>query len=387
MAMAPAVEQMARSSDVQAGLAVSRPRRKVRRALIGAALLLLLSEVGLRVRSYYRHGSTGLLATLDTPDALPEYRLRPGVSVSSASRQLSINQWGFRGRQIPFVKPPGTTRIAVLGDSITFGLEASSDQAVWVAQMVENLNASSSTHRYDAINGGIRRYTLAASIYQLTETIAPLDPDIVVVFQINSDLTFHARRQFDRPNSCGKTASPVDRFTLKHSLLLRLLLLNTTAIKAKYFEQGRFKRLDQAGLLAYESRLRNVADLCRRRGWRLVLCTGCRAFGDVTAPTDQYNLAQSALAANRWLSLDGLNDGFDRYNQAIRRVARECAVTLVDLDQLVPKRKAYFADAVHLSDLGHRVIGKAVAQGILQAPASTAPKASAPPMPADSRGL
>ena len=164
-------------------------------------------------------------------------------------------------------------------------------------------------------------------------------------------------------------------------------MLNTTAIKAKYFEQGRFKRLDQAGLLAYESRLRNVADLCRRRGWRLVLCTGCRAFGDVTAPTDQYNLAQSALAANRWLSLDGLNDGFDRYNQAIRRVARECAVTLVDLDQLVPKRKAYFADAVHLSDLGHRVTGKAVAQGSLQAPASTAQEASTPPMPADSRGL
>ena len=75
--MAPAVEQVTRSGGIQAGLTVCRPRRKVRRALIGAALLLILSEAGLRARAYYRHGSTGLLTTLDMPDASLATSRRP----------------------------------------------------------------------------------------------------------------------------------------------------------------------------------------------------------------------------------------------------------------------------------------------------------------------
>ncbi len=366
---------------------------KVGRTLIWVALLLIASEVGLRARAYYRFGSSGLVSTIDEPDPLLGFRLRPGSVIDGAARSVHINRWGFRGPDVPKVKPPGTTRIAALGDSITFGMDAGSDEAVWVARMTAELNEASSIRptrgsdatlrptrgsdatlgHYDAINGGVRGYTLATSIRQLTDRIAPLGPDIVVVFQLSGDLTAHARRQFGPPDESAQRGSPrisnlkssLDRFTRKHSLLRHLLSLNTVAFKAKYLAQERHDRVDERGVYEYEAQLQKLADLCRQRGWRLILCTGCRAFGDETAPTDQYTLAQSALAANRWLSLAGLSDGFERYNEAIRRVARRSPSTLVDLDRIVPKRREYFADAVHLSDQGHRLVGEAVARAIL----------------------
>ncbi len=39
-------------------------------------------------------------------------------------------------------------------------------------------------------------------------------------------------------------------------------------------------------------------------------------------------------------------------------------VCLVDLDAMVPKRRAFFADSVHLNDAGHRLIGETLAVAI-----------------------
>jgi len=344
----------------------------VRRTLIWVGLLLLLGEVGLRARAHYLHGSNGLTESIDERDPLLGYRLRPGTTVGGARRSLSINEWGFRGQQTPRTKPPGTTRVAVLGDSVTFGLEACSDESVWVARMTARLNEASTTARYDSINGGTRGYTLATGILQLTERIAPFDPDIVIVPLFCSDVAAHARRQFAHSTEPVRTPAepvlrdpPVSRFVQKHSLLRHLVSLNTVAFKAKYLAKRPQDRLDERGVAEYEARLQTVADICRRRGWRLILCTGCRAFGDDTAPTDQYTLAQTALAHNPSLSLAGLSDAYARYNEAIRRVATRNRVMLVDLDRIVPKRSDYFVDAVHLSDRGHRLVGEAVARAVI----------------------
>ena len=72
-----------------------------------------------------------------------------------------------------------------------------------------------------------------------------------------------------------------------------------------------------------------------------------------------------ALANNPTLSLVGLNDAFDRYNDAIRQVARTLDAPLVDLDRLIPKRGDYFVDAVHLNDAGHDLVGELVSRAIL----------------------
>ncbi len=382
---------LATTAEILAPVAVERPGRlrttsgnKTLATFVWVAILLLTGEAGLRLRAWQRHGSTAPVADIYEQDALLGRRLRPGATLHGKARQLSINRWGFRGEDIPQAKPPGTVRVAALGDSTAFGMEAADNDSVWVYRMTETLNSAPITgeetpfaaslsqpvargcRRYDAINGAVPGYTLSVSVDQLTHRIAPFDPDIVVVNQVATDIAAHGRRQFRLAATTQAAASPVGRFIHQHSMLLNLLRQNTAAFRSKQIPEQRHDRLDDRGIAEYAAKLAHLVSLCRERGWRIILCTCPRSFGDESASADQYELAATALANNPALSLAGLNDAFDRYNEAIRQVARTHGALLVDLDRYVPKRAECFADAVHFSDLGHRLVGELVARAIVE---------------------
>jgi lysophospholipase L1-like esterase len=340
--------------------------RKTTATMVWAIGLLLCTEAGLRVRAWHRLGSQTPVADIYQADDASGRRLRPGAVLHGSERRLSINRFGFRGPDISLPKPSGTLRIAVLGDSTTFGMEASDDASVWVERMVAELNGRSSGGHFDAINGGVPGYALADSIRLLDARIAALEPDIVVIEQVATDIAAHARRQFGKSAKAVALSASLAGFFQKHSLLVNLLRQNTAALNARLIPQRRHDRLDNRGVEEYSARLAGLIDVCQRNGRRVVLCTAPRSFGDPSASTDQFTLAASALAHNPALSLAAMNDAFDRYNDAIRRVARVTNTPLVDLDRLVPRRAEYFVDAVHLNNAGHTQVGDLVARTILR---------------------
>lgn len=345
---------------------VARRRTKGHKTFVTLALVvgfLLAGEVGVRIRAWMRHGSGGPVADIYTADEKLGRRLRPGASILGTKRSVTINRWGFRGADVPRVKPRGLIRIAVLGDSTSFGMEASSDTAVWPARMAAVLESKDRQRSYDVINCAVPGYTLQSSAIQLNDLAPTFDPDFVVVYQASTDIAAHARRQFPSNHKTSRSGG-VSAFVQKHSLLANLVRVNCVAFNAKLVgRQGR-DRLDQRGVDAFRERLHDLVADCRTRGLDVILCTFPRAFGDPSAPTDQFQLAASALAAIPALSLQGLNDAYDRYNGAIRSVADRNDVPLVDLAEIVPKRAAFFTDAVHLNDAGHNRVGRAVAEVI-----------------------
>lgn len=343
---------------------MGRAPRKTRATIIWACVLLLMAEGAVRLRAWYRHGTAGPVADLFEPDPLLGRRPRPGSSLNGTDRALTVNRWGFRGKEIPRIKPPGVTRIAAIGGSTTFGIEASSDEAVWVARTTALLNDGAGSVEFDAINAGVPGYLLATSIRHLEEGVLAFDPDIVILYSVAVDLAAHARRQFPPHRSSARAETGLAALVYENSLLLNLIRVNTTSMRMTQTHQRRYDRLDQRGIDEYEQRLETLVALCRRHDIDLVLCTCARAFGDRSAPTSQYELAQSALAYNPTLSLAGLNDAYERYNEVVRRVASAHDLPLVDLDRLIPKRAAYFADAIHFNDAGHALVAQRIAEVI-----------------------
>ena len=69
---------------------------------------------------HYRLGTLGLLME----DPLPEIRftLTPGFETVVGQDRYRVNHLGLRGYPVPLVKPAGTKRILVVGDSYAFGL-------------------------------------------------------------------------------------------------------------------------------------------------------------------------------------------------------------------------------------------------------------------------
>src|SRR5688572_31304238 len=79
---------------------------------------MILIEVWVRLRWDDTKGTPGFFLT----DAVRGQRLAPGYDGWFAGVPVRINALGFRDRRNYLLeKPPGTFRIFVLGDSVTFG--------------------------------------------------------------------------------------------------------------------------------------------------------------------------------------------------------------------------------------------------------------------------
>jgi lysophospholipase L1-like esterase len=320
-------------------------------------VVLLVAEAALRARAWHRHGGGSPVADLYQLDSHGRRELKAGATMAGAARTVRINNLGFRGPDIETPKPPGVVRIAALGDSTTFGMEAGDDESIWLARLVAELGESSGV-RLDSVNGAVPGQRLEDSIRLHHERIDPLEPDIVIIKQAATDIAAHARRQYGASAGHAHSATAAGAMLEEHSLLINLVRVNAASLTSCWLPGKRNDSLDSAGVAAYKGRLRELVDRCRARNRQVVLCTTPRSFGD---RPDQYSLAASALANNPGLSLKGLNAAFDAYNDAVREVAARTEAPLVDLDRIIPRGSDYFVDAVHLNDAGHRLVGRTIA--------------------------
>jgi hypothetical protein len=70
---------------------------------------------------------------------------------------VSINSHGLRDREYSEAKPPGVTRILMLGDSTTFGWGVREEDTV--AKILEReLNKLDSSHPFEVLNSGVGNY-------------------------------------------------------------------------------------------------------------------------------------------------------------------------------------------------------------------------------------
>ena len=99
------------------------------------------------------------------------YELVPG----SPDGEFTINSAGFRGREITVSKPDGVFRIAIIGDSISFGFHCLWDET-YAARLETLLNrqAPPGSTRYEVLNFGVPGYNVAQVIETLRVRVGRL---------------------------------------------------------------------------------------------------------------------------------------------------------------------------------------------------------------------
>ncbi|MEO8275530.1 MAG: SGNH/GDSL hydrolase family protein [Thermoanaerobaculia bacterium] len=125
------------------------------------------------------------------------WTLAPGLRAMPvfAGKNLTTNSRGLRGaREFPVTKTPGVTRIALFGDSFTFG-EGVGDEETYASQ-IERLAPG-----VEVMNFGVHGYGLDQMLLYVREALPEYRPDVVLVGAIADDflrnmLTF---RDFAKP--------------------------------------------------------------------------------------------------------------------------------------------------------------------------------------------
>ena len=94
---------------------------------------------------------------------------------------VRINNLGFRGEDVSLEKTPGTYRIAILGDSITFGRYLS-EESVYPRVLEEQMNSPGKYPRpVEVINAAFSGRDTWEELALLEHRVLPLNPDLVVL--------------------------------------------------------------------------------------------------------------------------------------------------------------------------------------------------------------
>jgi lysophospholipase L1-like esterase len=192
----------------------------------------------------------------DNPEVGHEHR--PGVSARLMSVDVAINHLGLRNAEVG-EKRNGTTRILMLGDSVTFGWGVPQDQTM-SAVLGRRLAES---RPVEVINTGVGNYNTAMEVAYFRTRGVQLAPDLVILnFFINDaeptpvyrDVPWYARHAYLYPVVGGAW----DGFQRR------------LAGEADW--QSYYAGLYEApGWQRAQDSIRTLAELCRERGIPLVI--------------------------------------------------------------------------------------------------------------------
>jgi lysophospholipase L1-like esterase len=223
---------------------------------LGLALTLGLFESGLRI---YGFNPFGHILDAPSPEQAAflrpsdhenlDYELVPGASGFIWGADVEINAEGLRDRDITIEKPPGTRRIAVIGDSVTFGnLLPLVD--TYPKQLERRLRDRGEP--VEVLNFGVGGYDTLQEVALFEHNALRFDPDGVVVGYSANDLSnFSPNLQYIR--RLTNYASPIYRLRVAQFIAVwrdRLLLARAAAAantEEAYREANRERIADLSG--------------------------------------------------------------------------------------------------------------------------------------------
>lgn len=290
-----------------------------------------------------------------------------------------INDLGFRGGATSLEKPAGHRRVACLGQSESFGL-FEREGGEWPAQLARLLGARHSDA--EVINVSVVGLRREARQRYIDKYVLPTHPDVLVLyFNVLSDASY--READDQGIDTGAPAIVSTAVSLRDRVpTLRVLPKLRRRVRAaipdriwnpfRAWRVGRtVQRLEATTLgsrlpldalpeevvASFDHHLRMIISAQRERGVAPVLAT-YPTLGSA-ANRSRYRLA--FLEQRVWhpeLSDLGMIDAAAKLNDTVRRVARELAVPLADIDVAMPKTTEYFADYVHYTDAGAEFVAE-----------------------------
>jgi lysophospholipase L1-like esterase len=114
------------------------------------------------------------------------YTLRAGYEGESKyGIPFRVSAQGFRTPEVAIPKPPGTKRVVVLGDSVTWGAGVREEETF--ARKLEVMLRSDLSCPVEVVNTGISGYGTVQELDVLQNEGLTFEPNVVIVFHIEND--------------------------------------------------------------------------------------------------------------------------------------------------------------------------------------------------------
>lgn len=332
--------------------------------VLGLLLAVIAAEIGIRFLQERKYGDAN---TIEQQYRLDEaLRLRVPVANLRLER-IQTNSLGFRGPEIAMPKPGDTVRLAFLGASTTWCAEVTGNDKVWAHLVAEDLMRAFPGKTFDYVNGGVPGYVVRSSLKNLQARVAPLQPDIIVIYHATNDLSAELRRLATSQGVFTRARVESDSWLSRHSLLWNLAEKNLRIWFAQRRAESNVGRLDvDASSLgkAFRDDLTNLVREAQAHAKVVAVATFSTRLRHGQTPDEQLQAAASAHYYMPFMSPAALLAAYARYNEVIREVARDTGALLIEGEHDIPGDAQLFNDSVHFTDAGSRRMATRVAEAL-----------------------
>ena len=327
--------------------------------------MLVIAEGAVRVRQYVKYGVTADFNEFYMTDEKTGLRV---LVAGKSTQRISINSLGFRGPEINREKPPGTFRLAFLGASTTYCAEVSSNDKVWVDLVARDLSEQFDRVKVDYINGSVPGYALESSLKNLSLRIAPLEPDLVVIYHATNDLSDEMRGLAEAQGVTALNLEKGQSWLADYSLLWKLVEMNLSILVAEERAEQQSQTVEfVASKLGtpFKTELAELVRQARTAGAkRVALATFSIQLRNGQNEQQLRKASESATYYMPFTSPQMLIEAYARYNDVIREVARESGALLIDDESMIPGDPTHFHDTVHFTDTGSAVQAQRVSTAL-----------------------
>lgn len=300
-------------------------------------------------------------------------------------KKLHVNRHGFRGEEVARDKPKGTFRIFVLGGSTVLSSRVAYEKSH--ARLLElSLRESGGGREIEILNAGNHWHTTQHSLIKYMFKIRDFEPDLIIVWHGINDLY----RSFSPPRLArgeyradySHFYGPISRVVLGHEKRSKplpflhgesLLLKRIRSLVPLYSD---LKKVDTSidyvevrdfpSLTPFTRNMRELVRVTESDGVRLVFATQPFLYRNDLSEDEQEKLIFAKnFCVNRQRqapNLESMATGLGRFNDAVREIADEHGVPLLDLEAKIPKTLEYFVDDVHYTAAGNALVAESIAE-------------------------
>lgn len=300
-------------------------------------------------------------------------------------KELPINRWGFRGEDIDKDKPKETFRIFVLGGSMIYNDSTPFEQS-HCRILEKKLRANYPHINIEVQNAGMHWHTSQHSVIKFLFLIQDFEPDLVIICHGINDLyrSFSPASYAKGPyrDDYSHFFGPLSRVLEDYSSADERGMLLPKKVKRMFSVHwfSDFRRHAAANIEAvpvkewkslksFGRNMQNFMDIIESKKIDLIVASQPYIY-----KTDMTDEEKATLWFPDWFcsennqkpDIPSMISGMEAFNRASREIAKEKAVTFVDLEKCLQKNLKYFLDDVHLTEEGNRVIGEVFAEEILE---------------------
>ncbi len=358
------------------------------RGVLGLVIFALVLEFCARVDDALSYGAAFWppynREILETRDSIGK-RGRPGARF----QKWKLNSLGFRGPELR----SGSLRIACFGASETFGLYEAEGQE-FPRQLERELNTRAGRNSFQVVNVAYVGETVATATLRVPEIVEQVHPSYAILYPSAAAYIWlpWVREGPALAASAATQAEPIPaRFEWRIRERIRNLLkqalpsfiqtgLRQREIQAALAGYSVMDRVPEENVLRFRKDVSQLVVVLRAAGVEPVLVTHATAFGKTLSESDR-DLLIAWRKFYPMLKEEGFLDMEQRMNDAIRDLAGQEHVLLVDAASEIPPGRGHFADFSHFTTPGAAVMASRLADGLQSVIDSQVRRGSADPPP------